>query len=82
MTHVHYLIVRCIDSFIFCYFTKEVIELHRNQFTGTLSTTNICDRLDPGRSYTRLLNLTADCDKMTCDCCTACYINGELASGG
>eukprot|EP00956_Cyclotella_meneghiniana_P019973 scaffold34752_cov72-Cyclotella_meneghiniana.AAC.6 len=62
-------------------FRLKVIELHRNQMTGTLSTTNICDRLDPGRSYTRLLNLTADCDKMTCDCCTACYINGELASG-
>ncbi|KAL7511587.1 hypothetical protein ACHAXN_008577 [Cyclotella atomus] len=63
-------------------FRLKVIELHRNQLSGTLSTTNICDRLDPGRSYTRLLNLTADCDKIICDCCTACYINGELASGG
>ncbi len=55
----------------------EVLELHRNQMTGTI-TDNICERLDPDRSYTRLMNLTADCDLVSCECCTACYVKGQL----
>jgi len=52
--------------------------LHDNQMTGVISD-NICDRLDPERSYTRLTDLTADCDLISCTCCT-CYEDGVLVS--
>jgi hypothetical protein len=54
----------------------EVLMLHSNELTGSI-TTNICDRLDESLAWSQLTNLTADCDKITCDCCT-CYINGSL----
>ena len=50
--------------------------LHSNDLTGSI-TTNICNRLDESLAWSQLTNLTADCDKITCDCCT-CYINGSL----
>jgi len=52
--------------------------LHDNQMTGVISD-NICDRLDPERSYTRLTDLTVDCDLISCTCCT-CYEDGVLVS--
>lgn len=56
----------------------KVIELHNTELTGQISD-NICARLDPNLSYTRLMSLTADCDKLKCSCCT-CYRDGKIVS--
>lgn len=55
----------------------EVLELHRNQLTGTI-TENICQRLELQGSK-KLTKLSVDCDLIDCNCCT-CYINGTLVS--
>ena len=57
----------------------EVLSLHGNDLTGAIST-NICDRQDTSLAYSRLTTLTADCDKISCNCCT-CYVGGELQGG-
>mmetsp|Transcript_10564 Transcript_10564/g.16057 ORF Transcript_10564/g.16057 Transcript_10564/m.16057 type:complete len:721 (-) Transcript_10564:1143-3305(-) len=54
----------------------KVIELHDTELTGQI-TENICGRLDPSLSYTRLTSITADCDKVKCSCCT-CYEDGKI----
>lgn len=56
----------------------KVIELHNTELTGKISE-NICSRLDPSLSYTRLMSITADCDKVECSCCT-CYKDGKIES--
>jgi hypothetical protein len=53
--------------------------LHSNELTGTI-TSNICDRMDASLAWSQLTNLTADCDKIECSCCT-CYIDGEFVDG-
>lgn len=56
----------------------KVIELHNTEMTGQISE-NICGRLDPNLSYTRLKTITADCEKIKCSCCT-CYKDGKIES--
>lgn len=56
----------------------KVIELHNTELTGQISE-NICGRLDPSLSYTRLKTITVDCDKVKCSCCT-CYKDGKVVS--
>ncbi|KAL3817596.1 hypothetical protein ACHAXA_006485 [Cyclostephanos tholiformis] len=57
----------------------KVLMLHSNELTGTI-TSNICDRMDASLAWSQLTNLTADCDKIECSCCT-CYIDGEFVDG-
>jgi hypothetical protein len=56
----------------------KVLALHNTELTGEI-TEDICRRLDPDLSYTRLITLTADCDKLMCSCCT-CYRDGKIVS--
>lgn len=57
----------------------EVLELHNNDLSGTISK-NICDRRDTSLAWSQLTDLTADCDEITCTCCT-CYRDGKLLKG-
>ncbi|KAL7537964.1 hypothetical protein ACHAXR_008184 [Thalassiosira sp. AJA248-18] len=59
-------------------FRIKVLSLHNNQLTGVI-TDNICARRDPSLAFTRLTELTADCDLIECECCT-CYEDGALVS--
>lgn len=59
-------------------FRLKVLSLHNNQLTGVI-TENICARVDPSLSYTRLIELTVDCNLIECECCT-CYDSGLLDS--
>lgn len=55
---------------------SEVLALHRNQLTGTI-TDNICQRLYHSSPRTKLNELSVDCDLIYCECCT-CFVNGTL----
>jgi len=57
---------------------SEVLSLHNNDLMGSI-TENICARLDPSLGYTRLNELTADCGKISCECCI-CYEYGKVVS--
>jgi len=57
-------------------FETEILTIQNNHLTGTI-TDSICEKLDPSAGYLRLLELSVDCDLISCTCCS-CYINGTL----